>query len=190
MVLPAPDMEDCCEKRRCTGGSNAGKAYSTCDPCQGQGDFDKEACDCVVNAPYFAEYAWYEFTHEFVRGLFNGCETWVTDYDGFRIVLGINRGRTGIEPQGMSWSLVPFATCNDGPCPTDGASNVDGYIVDANGVVNETPKPLDRALCSDERFRQLYFTTGVVTGYGNTLDEAACDAKAKEPKLNIYPDCS
>ena len=48
MALPAPDMEDCCQKKKCVAGVNKGKLYSTCDPCQDGGinNFDAELCDC------------------------------------------------------------------------------------------------------------------------------------------------
>ena len=50
MALPTPDMDNCCKKERCLSGPNAGKVYGTgaCDPCQGQGFFDEESCDCLA----------------------------------------------------------------------------------------------------------------------------------------------
>lgn len=43
MPLPAPDMNSCCKKMCC---KNRGGIYDTCDPCQGNGVFNPETCDC------------------------------------------------------------------------------------------------------------------------------------------------
>jgi len=190
MACPTANMDECNPKCRCLIGDCIGLAYDCGDPCPPGEEFNKETCECEPTKPYFIEYAWYRIFSEFNRSKPNNCVTGWTYYNGGKLIGGVNSGMTGIDPQGISWLLVPFATCTDAGCSTDGASNVNGYFVDANGVAGANPRLLDRAICYDDKFRQIYFETGLVTGYGDTLELARCDAKAKEPLLNIYPDCS
>jgi len=43
MPLPSPDMNSCCKKLCC---KNRRGIYDSCDPCQGNGSFNPETCDC------------------------------------------------------------------------------------------------------------------------------------------------
>jgi len=190
MACPTANMDDCTKKCKCVGGACAGLAYDCADPCPAGSEFNEATCECAPRGPYFAEFAWYQFDSEFERSVNRGCVANYTYPDDAKLIGGANLGMTGVDPQGISWNLVPFATCTDAGCPTDGASNVDGYFVDASGTAAPVPQPLDRAQCYYDGFRQLYYNTGVVTGYGDTPELASCDAKAQEPLLNIYPSCS
>ena len=196
MALPAPDMESCCEKRRCLSGVNAGQVYDTCDPCRGQGQLDRAACDCI--GTYFYEIAWYKLDSEFQRNPDSDCAEQYTYYTtGGKLVAASVSGLTGVVDQGLSWTILEAdpvcETQGTGACPNTDGRNLEGFVVFPSGLAGPAVK-LDQAICygtgANDTFRQTIFTTGVVTGYGNTDNEALCNAKEKEPLLNVYPTCS
>ena len=53
MAIPPVNMEQsCCKKERCLFGENVGQVYDVCDPCQGQGTFNAETCDCNLGTGF------------------------------------------------------------------------------------------------------------------------------------------
>ena len=80
MALPAVDMQNsCCKKQRCLSGPNAGQVYDICDPCQGQGVFDEESCDCKSACYAAGSYRVdYDFTFDYTARLDCGTGSFCT----------------------------------------------------------------------------------------------------------------
>ena len=197
MPLPTPDMEDCCEKKRCVAGTaNEGLVYSTCEPCREGGTFNEKTCDCEFE--YFAEYAWYQLTLEEFR-IAPGCVPTFNYPNDAKIIAASITGEVDVIASGLEWTViesgVPFcSTEGAGACSTAGGRHEDGFITfPGTGAV--TPAiALARTTCFgqgsfNDSFRQTFFETGVTIGYGATLQEAICDAKNKAPDLNLPENC-
>lgn len=185
---PPPDPEPC----DCNCNDDCGEC-ELCSASTGECEPDP-SCD-----GFFVEYAWYALDSEFQRITQNDCETGTTIYDNGWLIGGSNSGVIGQDPIGSVWVTfdngIPVCT-PDGPnaCSNAGGENTSGYVQYPDGSTSGT-RVLNRTSCYGDgafngNFRAVFYKTGVVVGYGSTPEEAECDAKAKAPKLNIYPDCS
>ena len=48
MAICAANMRECDKKAKCAFGPNEGQAYNPKSPCCGQGEFDEDTCDCIL----------------------------------------------------------------------------------------------------------------------------------------------
>lgn len=78
MPLPLPDMNDCCPKRKCVSGVNAGLVYSTCQPCAKGTLFNFEECDCYAPTAWKRINAFWSIRRVGVSGVFQNTDDYVT----------------------------------------------------------------------------------------------------------------
>ena len=150
--------------------------------------------DPLCENRYFVEYAWYALDYEVQWSQSDGCAGGKTVYDDGHLIGGANSGILLKDPMGTVWVVT---SNNDCPtceyCSTSGLAtgrNSSGYVQYPDGTQTGS-RNLGSCSCAGSGTpRNVYFKTGITVGLGDSPAAAQCDAKAKNPKLNIYPSCS
>jgi len=131
---------------------------------------------------YFCEIAWrnQEYSLITTEKDDNGCTTNRIDLDGGKIESGTNQGRVGEDPTGLAWAFQEGSptVCQFTGCgPTDGLQVQNGAAA-LPGQPNDYRHRIIYVSCLQDGYQHFFSGTGVVTGYGDTQQEALDNARA------------